>query len=114
LPDRAPGQIGGCRNSVGRTGRVGPDCLVLAQAGVVPAQDIECRRQSGGKGLKSDLTGLTTPPDGTVQVPYAGKRLYYANADAIAGAVSEQRMKMRNTTSYLVSPTGNCCSWYGR
>jgi predicted lipoprotein with Yx(FWY)xxD motif len=58
------------------------------------------------KGLKADLIGVTTLPDGTVQVTYAGKPLYYANADTSPGAVSEQGMKMGKTTSYLVSPTG--------
>ena len=60
----------------------------------------------GAKGLKADLIGVTTLPDGTVQVTYAGKPLYYANADVSPGAVSEQGMKMGKTTSYLVSPTG--------
>lgn len=58
-------------------------------------------------GLKADLIGVTTLPDGTVQVTYAGKPLYYANADQSPGAVSEQGMKMGKTTSYLVSPSGN-------
>jgi predicted lipoprotein with Yx(FWY)xxD motif len=61
---------------------------------------------AGAKGLKADLIGVTTLPDGTVQVTYGGKPLYYANADTSAGAVSEQGMKMGKTTSYLVSPTG--------
>jgi predicted lipoprotein with Yx(FWY)xxD motif len=58
-------------------------------------------------GLKADLIGVTTLPDGTMQVTYAGKPLYYANADQSPGAVSEQGMKMGKTTSYLVSPSGN-------
>ena len=61
---------------------------------------------AGAKGLKADLIGVTTLPDGTVQVTYAGKPLYYANADTSAGAISEQGMKMGKTTSYLVSPSG--------
>lgn len=61
---------------------------------------------AGAKGLKADLIGVTTLPDGTVQVTYAGRPLYYANADASPGTVSEQGMKMGKTTSYLVSPTG--------
>jgi predicted lipoprotein with Yx(FWY)xxD motif len=58
-------------------------------------------------GLKAELIGVTTLPDGTVQVTYAGKPLYYANADAGSGTVSEQGMKMGKTTSYLVSPSGD-------
>jgi predicted lipoprotein with Yx(FWY)xxD motif len=57
--------------------------------------------------VKADLIGVTTLPDGTIQVTYAGKPLYYANADQSPGAVSEQGMKMGKTTSYLVSPSGN-------
>jgi predicted lipoprotein with Yx(FWY)xxD motif len=62
---------------------------------------------AGASGLKADLIGVTTLPDGTIQVTYAGKPLYYANADKTSGAVSEQGMKMGKTTSYLVSPSGN-------
>ena len=61
---------------------------------------------AGAKELKADLIGVTTLPDGTVQVTYAGKPLYYANNDQAAGAVSEQGMKMGKTTSYLVAPNG--------
>jgi predicted lipoprotein with Yx(FWY)xxD motif len=60
---------------------------------------------AGATDLKADLIGVTTLPDGSVQVTYAGRPLYYANADQGAGAVSEQGMKMGNTTSYLVNPT---------
>lgn len=56
--------------------------------------------------LNADLIGVTTLPDGTVQVTYAGKPLYYANADASGGTVNEQGMKMGKTTSYLVNPRG--------
>jgi predicted lipoprotein with Yx(FWY)xxD motif len=62
---------------------------------------------AGASAVKADLIGVTTLPDGTIQVTYAGKPLYYANADQGAGAVSEQGMKMGKTTSYLVSPSGN-------
>jgi predicted lipoprotein with Yx(FWY)xxD motif len=61
----------------------------------------------GAKDLKADLIGVTTLPDGTVEVTYAGKPLYYANADQAAGQVSKQGTKTGNTTSYLVSPKGN-------
>jgi predicted lipoprotein with Yx(FWY)xxD motif len=61
---------------------------------------------AGATGLKADLIGVTTLPDGTIQVTYAGKPLYYANADQNKGAVSEQGMKMGKTTSYLVNPAG--------
>ncbi|MDP9200504.1 MAG: hypothetical protein M3P26_01035 [Gemmatimonadota bacterium] len=62
---------------------------------------------AGATALKADLIGVTTLPDGTVQVTYAGKPLYYANADPGAATISEQGMKMGKTTSYLVSPSGN-------
>jgi predicted lipoprotein with Yx(FWY)xxD motif len=62
---------------------------------------------AGATDLKADLIGVTTLPDGTIQVTYAGKPLYYANADQGAGSVTEQGMKMGKTTSYLVSPSGN-------
>ena len=61
---------------------------------------------AGATGLQADLIGVTTLPDGTVQVTYAGQPLYYANNDQAAGAVSEQGMKMGKTTSYLVGPNG--------
>jgi predicted lipoprotein with Yx(FWY)xxD motif len=62
---------------------------------------------AGATDLKADLIGVTTLPDGTIQVTYAGKPLYYANADQSPGTVSEQGMKMGNTTSNLVAPSGN-------
>ena len=62
---------------------------------------------AGATDLKADLIGVTTLPDGTIQITYAGQPLYYANADQAAGAVSEQGMKMGKTTSYLVGPSGN-------
>jgi predicted lipoprotein with Yx(FWY)xxD motif len=62
---------------------------------------------TAASGVQANLIGVTTLPDGTVQVTYAGKPLYYANADQGAGAVSKQGSKTGNTTSYLVSPKGN-------
>lgn len=61
---------------------------------------------ANAKGLQADLIGVTTLPDGTIQVTYAGNPLYYASGDPGAGTVTEQGMKMGKTTSYLVSPGG--------
>ena len=61
---------------------------------------------AGAAGLKADLIGVTTLPDGTIQVTYAGKPLYYSNADQSGGTISDQAKKTGKTTSNLVSPTG--------
>ena len=57
--------------------------------------------------LKADLIGVTTLPDGTIQVTYAGKPLYYSASDQGASTVSAQAKKSGKTTSYLVSPSGS-------
>lgn len=56
--------------------------------------------------LKADLIGETTLPDGTMQVTYAGKPLYYSTADQGASTVNAQAKKSGKTSSYLVSPNG--------
>jgi predicted lipoprotein with Yx(FWY)xxD motif len=63
-------------------------------------------KAAGDTALKADLIGVTTLPDGTIQVTYAGKPLYYSNQDQGASTVSAQGMKSGKTTSYLVSPKG--------
>jgi predicted lipoprotein with Yx(FWY)xxD motif len=62
---------------------------------------------AGATDVKADLIGVTTLPDGTVQVTYAGKPLYYANADQTSGTVADQGKKVGKSTSYLVSPSGS-------
>jgi predicted lipoprotein with Yx(FWY)xxD motif len=64
-------------------------------------------KASGDTALSADLIGFTTLPDGTIQVTYAGKPLYYANADQGASTTGAQLKKSGKTTSYLVSPKGN-------
>jgi predicted lipoprotein with Yx(FWY)xxD motif len=60
---------------------------------------------TSGTAVKADLIGVTTMPDGTIQVTYAGKPLYYAAADRGTN-VSAQAKKSGNNTSYLVNPNG--------
>jgi predicted lipoprotein with Yx(FWY)xxD motif len=64
-------------------------------------------KAAGDTALNADLIGVTTMPDGTVQVTYAGKPLYYSTQDQGASSTSAQGMKKGNATSYLVSPKGN-------
>jgi predicted lipoprotein with Yx(FWY)xxD motif len=64
-------------------------------------------KAAGDTALKADLIGVTTLPDGTMQVTYAGKPLYYSASDQGASTVSAQAKKSGKTTSYLVSPSGN-------
>lgn len=56
--------------------------------------------------LKADLIGAATLPDGTAQVTYAGKPLYYSTADQGASTVNAQAKKSGKTSAYLVSPNG--------
>jgi predicted lipoprotein with Yx(FWY)xxD motif len=63
-------------------------------------------KAAGDTTLKADLIGVTTLPDGTIQVTYAGKPLYYSNADQSSSTVSSQGKKSGKATSYLVSPNG--------
>ena len=64
-------------------------------------------RASGDTALKADLIGVTTLPDGTIQVTYAGKPLYYSTQDTGGSTVSSQGKKNGKATSYLVSPNGS-------
>jgi predicted lipoprotein with Yx(FWY)xxD motif len=64
-------------------------------------------KAAGDTALKADLIGVTTLPDGTIQVTYAGKPLYYSSQDTAASSVGSQGKKTGKTTSYLVSPTGS-------
>ena len=64
-------------------------------------------KAAGDTALNADLIGVTTLPDGTVQVTYAGKPLYYSNQDQGTSSTNAQGMKQGNRTSYLVSPKGN-------
>jgi predicted lipoprotein with Yx(FWY)xxD motif len=63
-------------------------------------------KASGDTALKADLIGVTTLPDGTIQVTYAGKPLYYSTQDTGGSTVSSQGKKNGKATSYLVSPSG--------
>ncbi len=63
-------------------------------------------KASGDKSLSTDLIGFTTLPDGTVQVTYAGKPLYYASQDQSASSITAQGSKQGKTTAYLVNPKG--------
>jgi predicted lipoprotein with Yx(FWY)xxD motif len=64
-------------------------------------------KAAGDTALNANLIGVTTLPDGTVQVTYAGKPLYYASQDQGASSTSAQGTKQGGkTTSYLVSPKG--------
>ncbi|MEA2763825.1 MAG: hypothetical protein QOK07_229 [Gemmatimonadaceae bacterium] len=63
-------------------------------------------KAAGDTALNANLIGVTTLPDGTVQVTYAGKPLYYASQDQAASSISAQGTRQGNATSYLVSPTG--------
>jgi predicted lipoprotein with Yx(FWY)xxD motif len=63
-------------------------------------------KAAGDTALQANLIGVTTLPDGTIQVTYAGKPLYYANQDQRPSTVSAQGKKAGKTTSYLVSPKG--------
>lgn len=56
--------------------------------------------------LKADLVGVTNLPDGTIQVTYAGKPLFYSTADPAAETINAQAKKSGTSTSFLVSPTG--------
>jgi predicted lipoprotein with Yx(FWY)xxD motif len=64
-------------------------------------------KATGDTALKADLIGVTTLPDGTVQVTYAGKPLYYASQDQGASSTGAQGKKQGKATSYLVSPKGS-------
>jgi predicted lipoprotein with Yx(FWY)xxD motif len=64
-------------------------------------------KAAGDTALKADLIGVTTLPDGTVQVTYAGKPLYYASRDQGASSTTAQGTKQGKATTYLVSPKGN-------
>jgi predicted lipoprotein with Yx(FWY)xxD motif len=64
-------------------------------------------KAAGDTALNADLIGVTTLPDGTVQVTYAGKPLYYASQDQGASSTSAQGAKQGKATSYLVGPKGN-------
>jgi predicted lipoprotein with Yx(FWY)xxD motif len=64
-------------------------------------------KAAGDTALNANLIGVTTLPDGTVQVTYAGKPLYYASQDQGASSTSAQGSKQGKATSYLVSPKGN-------
>jgi predicted lipoprotein with Yx(FWY)xxD motif len=63
-------------------------------------------KAAGDTALSADLIGVTTLPDGTVQVTYAGKPLYYASQDQSASSTSAQGSRQGKATSYLVSPKG--------
>ena len=64
-------------------------------------------KAAGDTALNADLIGVTTLPDGPVQVTYAGKPLYYASQDQGASSTSAQGTKQGKATTYLVSPKGN-------
>jgi predicted lipoprotein with Yx(FWY)xxD motif len=63
-------------------------------------------KAAGDTALHADLIGVTTLPDGTVQVTYAGKPLYYASQDQGASSTDAQGKKQGKATTYLVSPKG--------
>jgi predicted lipoprotein with Yx(FWY)xxD motif len=62
---------------------------------------------SSDTALKADLIGVTTLPDGTVQVTYAGKPLYYAAQDQGGNSITAQGKKVGKGTAHLVNPKGN-------
>jgi predicted lipoprotein with Yx(FWY)xxD motif len=64
-------------------------------------------KASGAKAVAADLIGFTTLPDGTIQVTYAGKPLYYAASDQGPSSATAQGKKEGKTTSYLVNPKGS-------
>lgn len=65
-------------------------------------------RASSDTALSADLIGVTTLPDGTVQVTYAGKPLYYASQDqGTSNGTTAQGKKVGKGTAHLVSPKGN-------
>lgn len=62
---------------------------------------------TGDTTVKVTLIGEVARPDGSVQVTYAGKPLYYHRGDQNAGETKGQGKKEGNGEASLVAPNGN-------
>jgi len=61
---------------------------------------------AGSSKVDAALIGVTTLPDGTIQVTYAGKPLYTYAEDSAPGDTKGQGKRAGGTTYHLVDPTG--------
>lgn len=65
---------------------------------------------AGDTAVKIALIGEITRPDGTTQVTYAGKPLYYHRGDQGGGGTTAQGLKTAGGEASLVGPDGNRAS----
>lgn len=65
---------------------------------------------TGDTAVKVALIGEIARPDGTTQVTYGGKPLYYHRGDQAAGETTGQGMKTDGGEASLVGPDGNRAS----
>lgn len=61
---------------------------------------------TGDTGVKVALIGQAPGPNGTTQVTYAGKPLYYYRGDTASGTTAGHGKKTTGATARLVSPEG--------
>ena len=74
-----------------------------------PGQDFRPftgKASAGSSKVDAALIGVTTLPDGTIQVTYAGKPLYTYAGDRAPGDTKGQGKSADGTTYHLVDPSG--------